>query len=224
LTNTDGDPFVLHTLTFRIGSAHAAFEALAPLAKGASKKELQEGAKLDDDGTLLSVEIPWLKQGNRMHKDWDNTILGHLRISGQSLVVEVNSEKRAERIRAAIERLLGILVTHQKTVTQRPEAMLEKAERGRSRVRSEEPSASPEVDQQLQKERQRQFENWVFQKVPALGGRTPLEAITDPDGKEMVEALLLDFERKGEKMAGPGIFHPDTNAIRRLLQLTPSAS
>jgi hypothetical protein len=35
---------------------------------------------------------------------------------------------------------------------------------------------------------------------------------------------LLDWERQTEKMAGPGIFHPDINAIRRLLQLTPSAS
>jgi hypothetical protein len=223
LTNTDGDPLVLHTLTFHTGSAHAAFEALAPLAKGASKKDLLEGAKLDDDGTLLSVEIQWLKKGNRMHRDWDNTILGHITISGQSLVVEVNSEKRAERIRVEIERRLGILVTHRKTVTQPPEAMLGKAERKRSKGASEELSAEPELDQQMREEVQRQFENWIFQKVPALGGRTPLEAVADPDGKEMVEALLLEWERQSEKIAGPGLFHPDINAIRRLLQLEPSA-
>ena len=97
LTNTDGDPLVLHTLTFRTGSAHAAFEALAPLAWGASKKELLQSAKLDDDGTLRSVELPWLKKGNRMHKEWETTVLGHIRISGRSLVVDVNSEKRASK-------------------------------------------------------------------------------------------------------------------------------
>lgn len=74
LTNTDGDLLILYTLTFRVGSAHAAFEALAPLARGASKKELLAGAELDDDGTLRSVEIPWLKKGNRMHKDWETTL------------------------------------------------------------------------------------------------------------------------------------------------------
>ena len=70
------------------------------------------------DGALLSVELPWQKKGNRIHQDWDNTLLGHLSISGRSLVVDVNSEKRAAKIRQEIERRLGILVTHQKTVTQ----------------------------------------------------------------------------------------------------------
>ncbi len=229
LTNTDGDPLVLHTLTFRTGSAHAAFEALAPLAWGASKKELLQSAKLDDDGTLRSVELPWLKRGNRMHKEWETTVLGHIRISGRSLVVDVNSEKRARRIRAEIEKRLGILATHQKTVTQRPEAMLEKAKRRRTapgsaaEVGSEGLSAEPELDQQMREEVQRHFENWIFQKVPALGGRTPVEAVADPDGKEIVESLLLDWERQNEHIAGPGVFHPDINAIRRLLQLTPSA-
>jgi len=225
LTNTDGDPLILHTLTFRVGSAHAAFEALARLAWGASKKELLAGAELDDDGTLRSVEIPWLKKGNRMHKEWESTVLGHLRISGRSLVVEVNSEKRAARIRDEIEWRLGILVTHQKTVKKGPEAMLEKAKRKRSvaEVSSEKLSAAPELDQEMREEVQRHFENWIFQKVPALGGRTPLEAVADPDGKEVVVSLLLEWERQNEKMSGPGVFHPDINAIRRLLQLTPSA-
>ena len=75
----------------------------------------------------------------------------------------------------------------------------------------------------MQAEMQRQVENWIFQKVPALGGRTPLEAVADADGKEIVESLLLDWERQTETMASPGVFCPDINAIRRLLQLAPSA-
>jgi hypothetical protein len=223
LTNTDGDPFVLHTLTFRTGSAHAAFEALAPLARGISKSELLKGAKFAGDGTLLSVEIPWQKKGNRIHKDWDNTLLGHLRISGRSLVVDVNSENRAAKIRQEIERSLGILVTHQKT--QRSEATLEKtkhrhtANRSLSQPESEEPAFTEE----MQAEIQRQVENWIFQKVPVLGGRTPLEAVGDPDGKEIVESLLLGWERQYETMTDLRAFRPDINAIRRLLQLTPSA-
>jgi hypothetical protein len=230
LTNTDGDPLVFHTLTFRTGSAHAAFEALAPLAWGDSKEELLENAKLDDDGTLHSVEIPWLKKGNRMHKDWENTILGHIRISDRSLVVDVNSEERATRIRGEIERRLGILVAHQKTVTQSPEAMLEKRERKRaaprsaSEVGSAGPSPHPEFNQHMQAEVQRQVESWIFQKVPVLGGRTPLEAVADPDGKEIVESLLLDWERQNEKMADPRVFRPDVKVIRRLLKLTPSVT
>jgi hypothetical protein len=230
LTNTDGDPFVLHTLTFRTGSALAAFEALAPLARGFSKTELLKGAKFDAGGTLLTVELPWQKKGNRIHKDWDNTLLGQLRISGRSLVVDVNSEKRAAKIREEIERRLGILVTHQKTVTQSPEAALGKtkqrqpAKRSVSQLKSEDASLDAAFTEEMQAEIQRQAENWIFQKVPALGGRTPLEAIGDPDGKEIVESLLLGWERQNETMADPEVFCPDINAIRRLLKLVPSAS
>ncbi len=105
-------------------------------------------------------------------------------------------------------------------MTQRPEAMVEKTKRRRtpprsaSEVGSEGLSAEPELSQQMREEVQRHFENWIFQKVPALGGRTPLEVVADPEGKEIV--------RQTEKMSSPGVFHPDISAIRRLLQLTPS--
>ena len=230
LTNTDGDPFVTHTLTFRVGSAHAAFEALAPLARGVSKKELLAGAKLDADGALRSVEIPWLKKGNRMHKEWETTVLGQLRISGRSLVVDVNSEKRATRIRQEIEQRLGILAVHQKTVTQSPQATVEKQGPGRTARRavpgvgSNGRAPEPEFNQEMQAEMQRLVESWILQKVPALGGRTPLEAVGTADGKEMVESLLLDWERRNETITDPGCFLPDINAIRRLLKLNPSAT
>jgi hypothetical protein len=66
-------------------------------------------------------------------------------------------------------------------------------------------------------------ENWIYQKVPALGGLTPLEAVNHPDGKEIIESLLLDWDRQNEKMAGPGIARPDINIIRALLKLAPAA-
>jgi hypothetical protein len=230
LTNTDGDPFVLHTLTFRAGSAHAAFEALAPLARGISKKELFQAAKFDRNGTLLSVEIPWQKQGNRIHKDWENTLLGHIRISGRSLVVEVNSEKRAAKVRQEIERRMGILVVHQKTVTQNPNASWKKSKPGTTAVKSaadagpETQPPEPAYTEQMREEFQREVENWIFQKIPALGGRTPLEAIEDPDGKEIVDSLLLGWERQNETITDLLAFRPDINAIRRLLKLAQTSA
>ena len=226
LTNTDGDPLIFHTLTFRVGSAHAAFEALSPLARGISKEQLLAHAEVDDDGSLREVEIPWQKKGDRTHADWEGTILGVLRISGQSLVVDVNSEKRATRIRDEIERRLGILVVHKKTVTQDPAAALKKRSRARTDSRSASQGASEqagaEVTETLQAEMQRWTENWIYQKLPALGGLTPLEAVDDPDGKEIIESLLLDWERRNEELAGPGIARPDISIIRRLLKLDPA--
>ena len=224
LANTDGDLFVFHTLSFRVGSVQLAFDALAPLAWGLSKKDLLEGAELNDDGSLKSVEIDWRVKGNRMHKTWDNTILGRLKISGRSLVAEVNSEKRAKKIREEIERRLGLHATHIATTLKTPEQMLEESKHKR-RGHSDRENAEaddlldPEMRRASQAMFQEEVEAWVHQKIPALGGRTPLEAVADPDGKEMVEGLLLGWERHYEGPLGRGMIRPDLNAVRRLLKL-----
>src|SRR5437879_5845839 len=132
ICNTDGDPLVLHTITFEIESPQAAFEALAPLAKGLSKEQ-------------------WLS----------------------------NAEDEAE-----LEEFL-----------QDPEIQ----KRGRELV-------------------QRQLEAWVDEKVPILGGRTPMQAVKDPEGREIVEALLNEFERRTDETS-PGFIRPDFTVLRRRLNL-----
>jgi Protein of unknown function (DUF2384) len=77
----------------------------------------------------------------------------------------------------------------------------------------------PEARGQFQQIIQRQVEDWVYHKVPALGGRTPLQAVQDPDGREIVESLLLDWEHHGAYQAG---IRPDFNAVRKLLNLPPA--
>jgi hypothetical protein len=88
LCNTDGDPLVFHSLTFQIESAESAFEALAPLATGRSKEELLETVAFDDRGKLRGVSFDWLKKGNSRMPRWDNTILGSIKVSVDSLHAE----------------------------------------------------------------------------------------------------------------------------------------
>jgi hypothetical protein len=222
LQNTDGDPFVFHTLTFRIGSAQVAFDALAPLAWDTAKEDLLDSAERSSDGVLQSVEITWSKKGNAMHKTWENTILGLLKISGQSLVVEVNSANRAKKVREEIEKRLGIHATHLSTTSQTPEEALEESKqkklgRGVPReIEADDPPLDPKLMKEFEAQMQKEVEGWVHQKIPALGGRTPLQAVADPDGREIVEALLLGWERHYEE---PGTLRPDIDAVRRLLKL-----
>ncbi len=230
LVNTDGDPLVFHTLKFRIESPEKAFEGLAPLAFGQSKEELLEDAEFDKNGKLRSVAFDWRKKGNAKIPSWDNTILGHLRISGRSLVAEVNSENRAIRFRAEVEKRLGASAVHQSTTAQTADEMLAKAPRQATTQEKRDNEfveallRDPEARSQIQDTVQKQAEDWVHQKIPVLGGRTPLQAVGDPDGKEIVESLLLDWERRADAGAyQPGI-RPDFNAVRRLLSLTPTAS
>ena len=230
LCNTDGDPLLFHTMTFRVESAEAAFDGLAPLAVGLSREELLDDAQLGEDGKLRKVDLDWIKEGNRKFKTWDNTILGHIKISERVLVAEVNSECRAKRLRKEIEKRLGAGAVYQSTLAQTLEEMRKNAPQEKpeeAELREAEMEAmlrDPEMKKQLQAAMQQQVESWVHQKIPALGGRTPLEAVSDPDGKEMVEALLLDWERRDERDVSPNQIRPDIGALRRLLNLAPQAS
>ncbi len=48
----------------------------------------------------------------------------------------------------------------------------------------------PEVRSHLQSLQRRHYQHWPEIPLPALNGRTPLEAVGDRDGREMVEALV----------------------------------
>ncbi len=230
LCNTDSDPLLFHTMTFRIESTEASFEALAPLAMGRSREDLLDDAELDESGKLSSVDFDWIREGNRRIKSWDNTILGHIKISAHRLIAEVNSENRAKRLRKEIEKRLGSSAVHESTIAQTLEEMREnmpQEEAEEAELRKAEMEAllaDPEARKFLQATMQKQIESWVHEKIPALGGRTPIQAVRDPDGKEAVEALLLQWERHDEKDVSPNQIHPDISAIRRLLNLAPRAS
>jgi hypothetical protein len=227
LRNTDGDSIVFHTLTFHVESAEAALDALAPLAMGRSKEDLLEGAEFDETGKLRSLTFDWLKKGNRKFSSWNNTILGSICISGESLVAEVNSAKRAARLRAEIENRLGAMATHLSTVVRSPEKLLESS-RTEKAAREEfdedfpdEILMDPEVKKLAAESVQKLVEDWVHQKIPVLGNRTPLQAVRDPEGKEIVESLLLEWERRVEDGLYLSNIQPDLRAVRKLLDLGP---
>lgn len=225
LANTDGDPLLFHTLTYEVGSAQVAFDGLAPLAWGESKEDLLEEAEMDENGVLCGVSFDWRKQGNAMHPNWDNTIMGHIRILGRSMLVEVNSANRAKAIREEIERRLGILAVLKETRAKTPEQMVEESKRRKgTEARLLEGNSNgreidPEAQQHLQEFLQEESNAWVYRKLPVLGGRTPMEAVADPDGREIVESLLLEWERGKQEATAPGAFLPDVGAVRNLLNL-----
>lgn len=224
LTNTDGDLFHLHTLRYEVGSAQVAFDALAPLAWGQTKEELQEEAEMNADGSLRSAHIDWRKPGNAIHKNWDNTILGYMKIEGRSLTVDVNSAKRAEKIRQEIEKRLGFLAVHKSTVTQSQEQMRQAIEHKRltqSHGPEEQvfPEADPEARRILAEMLRQHAEEWVDTKIPALKGRSPREAVADADGREIVEGLLKEWERRNRESSDPVMQSFDVNTIRRMLGL-----
>ena len=55
----------------------------------------------------------------------------------------------------------------------------------------------PEVREKISAMMAAHWEHWVDQPIPILGNRTPMEAVEDPDGREIVESLVMQAERTG---------------------------
>src|SRR5207245_1290930 len=179
---------------------------------------------------LIRATYLGIREGNRKIKSLDNTILGRIKISEGLLIADVNSENRAQQLRTEIEKRLGSMAVHESTLAQtlddmRKSASQESAEdKELHEAKNEALLADPKAREFLQAMVQKQVEGWVHEKIPALCGRTPLEAVRDPDGREMVDALLLQWERNDERGISPDQIRPDIGAIRRLLNLPAPAA
>jgi hypothetical protein len=226
MQNTDGDPIVITTLKFRLRcSPGSAFERLMPLAHDFDSELVLSDASFDETGTLVAVSIPWSKKGNRLHKEWENTVLGRLEIVGDRLEANVNSARRAKKVRREIEKRLGPDVEFEDAVAGSIETLLE--EQSGQRIDPLEDAAQerlqqhPEVQAFMQKEAARHWEAWFDEKIPALGNRTPRQAARTEEGRERLEALLADYAWQAGRIQNA--FAPDIPMLRRKLDL-PSRS
>lgn len=217
LTNTDGDPLVLCRVAYQITTPRAAFDALLPLAVDHAEAELLEGATFDAAGDLLTAEIPWVSEGESMVIGRPVS-LGTITIEPGSLVAEVNSEARAARFRELADTMLPDGCRHVSTVLEPIDAAL-------AAHRREEPADDevdindlPEVQAMITEQLRAHYRAWPEMEIPALSGLTPLQAIRTPEGREMVEALLLDIEQRSAAQSG---MRPEIVAeLRQTLNLT----
>jgi hypothetical protein len=224
LSNTDGDRFEPTTLRFALDATpEEAVRALAPLAIGETAEDLLEAADRDAEGSITHAEISWLKRGNRQHKEWNNTVLGTLTIEPARIGAEVNSQKRAKKLRKEIEKRLAGHVRFESQTTKSveelraesaredtagPQALAERIEKQPAL------EALPEVQSLLAKQREEYWRHWLDTRLPALGGETPRQAVRSKN-RERLEALLLDFEWDGRQGHNP--MSPDVAALRRQL-------
>ncbi|MBW2251040.1 MAG: DUF2384 domain-containing protein [Deltaproteobacteria bacterium] len=200
LCNTDGDPLLFHILHYDINDAEKAFQRLCSLSAVEDEKTLRTSATIDDKGRVIKAEIPWSREGHKASSALDNTVLGRIAISNRKLTIEVNSEARAKVVRKEVETRLGKSAMYKTTEIQSPESIpaKEKIAKGRTlekKMGHDEMMQIPEVRDKMAKVLTAHWEDWINQKIPALGGITPREAVKNPDGRESVEALLLDAER-----------------------------
>jgi hypothetical protein len=223
ITNTDGDPLQMTKLVYRLHcTPREAVDALLTLSLDEDADELLQHGVFDADGELQSIEIPWLKEGNKQHPEWENTVLGHMDIDGDRLTVEVNSQSRADIIRRKLNRRLGRKAEFRNAVIESLKDMHDKAEQGApgrpdtARQASEDLMATPEGQAMIREMAAKHWEAWPDISLPALNGETPREAAKTDLGRERLEALLLSFESSDLPQEQ---FRPDIRALRRELGL-----
>jgi hypothetical protein len=78
------------------------------------------------DGVITKAEIEWLGGKSEVRKRFGGPVLlGLLKIENNRLIVEVNSDKRAKRIRKLIEGRLGDAATYTTTLIEPIESQLQ---------------------------------------------------------------------------------------------------
>jgi len=194
IMNTDGEPFLIHELTFKIDSPKGAFDALKGLAGKIPESELLEAAEFDEQNNLIEIDFPLVKASRKTTVGKQIPTLGRITIEYEKLSVFVNSEKRAKKIRKEIEKRLGDKVKFISLNIQTPEEIREEfdsIEEGMPEI--EETDEMREVKHQIFLSH---WKKWIDEDIPALGGLTPRQAVKDNDGREKVIAFLDDFERR----------------------------
>jgi hypothetical protein len=199
LVNTDGDPISFHKILYEIDDPEEAFIKLHTLCVTETEEELRSQAAFDENGRISRVEIPWTRKGFAQSNVLDSTLLGTLTINGTTLQVEVNSQNRAETIKKEIQKRLGAGARYMKAEIESFAAALAKGEekkrKGKAAKESDDLMEYPEVQEHLRQMIAENWQSWMDEKIPALGGKTPRKAVRSADGREMVEALLMDAER-----------------------------
>lgn len=193
LTNTDGD-----TLEPLVGTFHVTdwprFLAVVE-ARGDVVRES------DDCWT-------WLRLGD------DNTVLASLERVFDELLVEVNSQQRLTSARAWLEAIPGVVFTAARVHEHGEHST-------RSKSRGIDPALlHPEDLTQLQAHIDTQTMRWLDERIPALGNRTPREAVHTRDGRELVLRLIRSWPDPG---GIPGLRTPRERLRRELGLSGPDA-
>lgn len=215
--NTDGDPLEWAASTYRFdprerGRLIGRLEALRNIEPSEEQAE--------------HVEFHWISQ----RRDGPVPLAHKARIEVResALVTECNSRKRDRNLRKRLEGRLGDLLTHEDTAYQSLD--LEELAAGSMKEDASEPSdsgpidledLSPEAREQIEAMMAAQHMRWADLGVPALGGRTPRQAVRTARGKEEVERLIADFENAQSRDPDPQ-YRFDYNRLRGELGLQPA--
>ncbi len=222
LQNTEGDLLEFIQLHYQLSCPpKEAFEALQSLAIAITEEELLEEGEFDSQGNLKSIEVPWMEKTGAEKMVGQTTVKGNLKISPHKLIIDVNSQKRADAVKRKIKRRLGKRAIFKTSVIQSTEKMMETAQQNPNRNTLQAPNeleSSPEVQAMLKDMAIQHWRKWLDSPIPSLKDKTPRQAAKTAKGRERLEALFLQFEgMSSDRAAEP--FEPDIDFLRHELNM-----
>ena len=135
--------------------------------------------------------------------------------------MKVNSDERAEMVLQQVAERLGESATHKTTLVELLEtpfaSSVESAESQSSGFLSMK-DAPPELLREFERMNREHWEAWFDEPIPALNHMTPREASQTEEGRDLLNSLLLDYERR-RSSSPDNIYCPDIPALRRDLGL-----
>jgi len=150
--------------------------------------------------------------------------LGSVEVKGDRLVLECMSEGRLARGKSLLEERLGGAITHRGDSVQDPwVAVAERKEGSTNSGQEETPAIPPEVEAEiLHQFMDQHYREWPDVPVPALGGKTPREAVAGKEGRANVADLIRDFEHAEARQQRARGFSYDISWMWEELGLDPT--
>lgn len=207
ISNSEGDDLVFHDLRF-------------PLATGVTQKQVSQ--KLSQAGDLVTTgpkDWTWLaldtagntRRGTGLVLDRSMSgasVLRSLTLKGRALTLSVDSAARANLGEALILKLLGNLVKSPLIAIQTVEQMMAKDNPETGPAADED--VPPALARQLAHEHlDRHYRDTLDQPIPALGDKTPRQAVRSARVKKGVIDWLKTIENRGARQTGSPIAEYD---------------
>lgn len=198
IVTTDGEPFVFARVIFDVLNRNAAADTLEHL-----DDLVDQG-----DGHYAWVETTGARERT----------LGSIVMKARRLVLETNSQSRAERGKEFLRRSLGDAVRFRAISYEDVGQAIKRAPRKAEKEASDVPAE--EQRRILGEFYEQHYRKWLDEPIPALGNRTPRHAARLKTVRPKLIALLKDFESRNERHRRAGEPAYDFSQIWKELGLT----
>jgi hypothetical protein len=202
--NKDRDPLKFCQAVFAVSDRAALRHALLS----------QRSLMIRDDGDGI---LGWYAE--KKDASGGRTVMGTFQLLENEMKFEANSAARFRRGIKFLQTKMGEWIRLKEEKRVPLEEMLE-----RTKEKPRQPLDIPKEEQEkvLAKVLRKHYEQWPTTRLPALGGRTPRQAIRSNEGRQAVARLLKNFEMHSERMRSKGEFSPDVSFLWQELGLDPA--